>query len=137
MNKWEPDADPHQARRIGKTLEELGELSAVLARISIQGLDAIDPASGLTNRERMFKETADVIAQLKCNTETFGMDLAALEERVNTKIAFMAQWEAHFLSASTPPKDCQYCGESSPGCCGLFSEDGPACEWNQNKGAWL
>jgi hypothetical protein len=46
MNLWKPDDNPRQARRIGKTLEELGELTAVLARISIQGMDAVDPASG-------------------------------------------------------------------------------------------
>ena len=94
--KWEPDADPHQARRIGKTLEELGELTAVLARISIQGIDAIDPSTGKTNRVRMEEETADVLAQLTCNTETFRMDEARLAERAMMKLDRMAAWEAHF-----------------------------------------
>lgn len=96
MNKWEPDTDPHQARRIGKTLEELGELSAVLARISIQGMDAIDPASGKTNRRRMLEETADVMAQIECNIEAFGMSTCALADRLQRKIRHMQEWEAHF-----------------------------------------
>ena len=96
MNKWEPDNNPHQARRIGKTLEELGELSAVLARISIQGLDAIDPGSGKTNRQRLHEETADVQAQLFLNVEFFKMDDFDLGKRTGEKFKQMLDWEVHF-----------------------------------------
>lgn len=51
-------------RCMGKLLEELGGLVAVCARIKIQGLDAIDPGTGLTNRERFTHEAAGVLAQL-------------------------------------------------------------------------
>lgn len=64
MSPWQPDPDPRQARRIGKTTEEVNELGVVLARISIQGLDEIDPSSGKTNRVRLEEEAGDVYAQL-------------------------------------------------------------------------
>jgi hypothetical protein len=96
MNPWKPDADPYQARRIGKTLEELSELSAVLARISIQGIDAIDPASGKTNRQRLIEEHADVIAQLQCNLFAFDLPFDEIKSRSCKKQQQMAEWEAHF-----------------------------------------
>jgi NTP pyrophosphatase (non-canonical NTP hydrolase) len=96
LAKWEPDNNPQQARRIGKTLEELGELSAVLARISIQGIDAIDPGSGKTNRQRLLEESADVLAQLYCNHEFFDFHDLIMEDRKNRKIQEMRQWESHF-----------------------------------------
>lgn len=102
MNKWQPDDNPHQARRIGKTLEELGELTGVLARISIQGLDAIDPASGKTNRQRMIEETADVYAQLGCNIRAFDLPMSDIINRQVLKAEQMAQWEAHYTEEPKP-----------------------------------
>lgn len=99
MNPWQPDADPVQARRIGKTLEELSELAAVLARISIQGMYGVDPASGKTNRQRLEEETADVVAQLACNANVFKLDLDFIDTRSDRKVALMSEWEAHFAPA--------------------------------------
>lgn len=98
MNKWEPDADPHQARRIGKTSEEVCELGSVLARISIQGLHAIDPSSGKTNRQRLLEETADVLAQCQVNmVALFTIDeRGRIHERILEKRRQMEQWEAHY-----------------------------------------
>ena len=64
---WVSTLTPHQARRVGKTIEELGELLGVLGRLSIQNIDDIDPGTGKTNRQRLHEETADVLAQLFCN----------------------------------------------------------------------
>jgi NTP pyrophosphatase (non-canonical NTP hydrolase) len=96
MNPWAPDRDPRQARRIGKTLEEVNELGAVLARISIQGMDAIDPSSGKSNRQRLHEETADVLAQIECNVRAFDMDKNAMFDRQESKVDQMIEWEAHF-----------------------------------------
>jgi len=101
MSKWVPDDNPHQARRIGKTQEEVNELGTVLARISIQGLDAVDPASGKTNRQRLHEESADVLAQIKCNISALGMDTAFLDARVAAKMNLMAEWEAHFSGSAS------------------------------------
>jgi hypothetical protein len=99
---WVPDSDPHQARRVGKTLEELGELSAVLARISLQGMQGVDPETGQTNEMRLQQETADVLAQINCNIRSFQMNQSAIDERVRWKELRMAEWEAHFAG---PPSD--------------------------------
>ena len=96
MAKWYPTTNPHHLRRLGKSIEELGELIAVLARIQIQGIDSIDPASGKTNRQRMHEETGDVLAQFACNLEVFDMDTGAIDERTQMKVKWMEQWEAHF-----------------------------------------
>lgn len=102
MNPWKPDTSPRQARRIGKTSEEVNELGAVLARISIQGVDEVDPASGKTNRQRMVEEMADVMAQIELNLDFFEINDAAhiaFERRVIEKKRQMREWEAHFLQA--------------------------------------
>ena len=102
MSRWVPDTDPHQTRRIGKTLEELSELAAVLARISIQGLDAVDPGTGKTNRQRLHDETADVIAQITCNLRAFDMPAEEIDKRAAMKALQMAEWEAHFRQPEAP-----------------------------------
>ncbi len=99
MQRWIPDDNPHQARRIGKTLEECGELSAVLARISIQGASAIDPASGKTNLRRLMEEMADVQAQIELTMQFFdisGNEGSSFAARVYDKKRQMYEWEAHF-----------------------------------------
>lgn len=96
MNPWTPDDDPHHARRVGKTLEELGEAVAVLARISIQGLDAVDPGTGKTNRQRLQDELADVQAQIGCTVLTLDLDQGYMARRTAEKVCLMAEWEAHF-----------------------------------------
>lgn len=99
MQPWAPTLTPHQTRRAAKTLEELGELAAVLARIQIQGLDEIDLSSGKTNRQRFHEETADVIAQINCNFRAFDMPADAIDERVQAKELMMGEWEAHYHKA--------------------------------------
>lgn len=99
MNKWTPDESPQQARRIGKTLEELGELTAVLARVSIQGINAIDPASGVDNRARLIDEMADVVAQIHCNCQFLELtdeELRYFSNRMIEKKGMMQIWESHF-----------------------------------------
>lgn len=97
MQPWKPDDNPHQARRIGKTLEEVNELGAVLARISIQGLDAIDPASGKTNRVRLEEELGDLEAQTILTIQALGLDYSRIAARSIEKQKQMAEWEAHFF----------------------------------------
>jgi NTP pyrophosphatase (non-canonical NTP hydrolase) len=97
MEPWVSALTPHQARRVGKTIEELGELLAVLGRLTIHNLDDIDPGTGKTNRQRMHEETADVLAQLLCNDPAFAMDTAFMDERMTEKVNLMRQWEAHFF----------------------------------------
>ncbi len=93
MSPWAPTTNLKELRRLGKTLEELGELVAVLGRTVCQGLDGIDPASGESNIERMTKESADVIAQIACNVDAFRLDHSTIMDRAEQKQGQMAEWE--------------------------------------------
>lgn len=96
MNKWTPESDPMILRRVGKTGEECAELAKVCSRITIQGLDGIDPATGESNRQALTKEVADVMAQRLVTMEALGLDIAAISVRTDHKVAQMAEWEALF-----------------------------------------
>ena len=122
---WAPDESPRQARRIGKTLEEVNELGAVLARISIQGLDTIEPRSGESNRQRLVNEIADVQAQIACTVLALGLDQDKIGQRTAEKSRSMHVWEAHLGVVSAAPEG----GEKAPStrrvvCAAIRAEDG-------------
>lgn len=96
MQPWASTLTAHQTRRAGKTVEEAGELIAVLGRIQIQAIDDIDIGSGKTNRVRLMEETADLIAQCELNIESFGLNVERLRARIELKKHQMADWESHF-----------------------------------------
>lgn len=96
MSPWVCDTTPHQKRRIGKTIEELGELLSVLGRLQIQVVDAIDPGSGKTNRQRLQEEIADVLAQLPLTIAAFSLNTEDIANRIATKQRQMHEWEAHY-----------------------------------------
>lgn len=85
-------------RRVGKTGEELAELSVVLNRIQIQGIDGVDPGTGKTNRWRLHEEIADVVAQLNVNIRVFDMDRTFLKNRIKEKEGLMEEWENLYKS---------------------------------------
>ena len=94
--KWVPTTNLAMLRRMGKTIEELSELSSVCARCIIQGIDEIDPATGKTNRERLHEEMADVQAQIAANTIDLNMDQEMMALRTARKFRLMTDWEAQF-----------------------------------------
>lgn len=96
MNKWIPESDPMILRRVGKTGEECAELSKVCSRITIQGLDGVDPATGVSNREALAKEIADVMAQCEVTIEALGLDVDSIDARSLDKRRQMREWEAMF-----------------------------------------
>lgn len=98
VSKWTPIADQLWLRRMGTTGEECAELIAVTTRITIQGIDAIDPASQLPNRERLHHEIGDVYAQLDACIEMLGMDREFIEARRARKRGYMREWESMFVS---------------------------------------
>jgi hypothetical protein len=98
MTKWVPTTDLMMLRRMGKTLEELGELVSVAARCIIQGIDEVDPGSGKINRDRLIDETADVLAQCQENIDRLGLSRERIEARSCTKRGYMQEWEAMFES---------------------------------------
>lgn len=100
MTKWTPTTNLMMLRRMGKLLEELGELSAVAARCIIQGIDEIDPGTGKVNRRRLEDEIADVMAQCDVTIQALGLDISYIDNRCAEKEGNMREWEAMF-----PPVD--------------------------------
>lgn len=101
MSKWIPTTDLMALRRFGKLGEELAELQAVAARCIIQGIDEIDPASKKMNRDRLWMEMADVLAQIDCCIAAFNIDRGCVEFRRAEKVRQMAEWESLFEEANT------------------------------------
>ena len=99
VTMWVPTTQLWQLRRLGKLLEELGELTEVASRCIIQGIDEIDPKTGVVNRERLWRECADVAAQINCTIRAFDLPADDIDERVQHKEALMDEWEALFKSA--------------------------------------
>lgn len=93
ITKWNVETDAKTLRRLGKLGEELGELSGVVARCVIQGIEEIDPGSGKTNRKRMEEEIADVLAQCDLAMEHFNLPWLPIHERVKDKKKQTQEWE--------------------------------------------
>jgi NTP pyrophosphatase (non-canonical NTP hydrolase) len=93
MQKWIPIKNELHLRRFGKLGEELGELQAVVSRCIIQGIDEVDPSTGTINRIRLHDEISDVLAQIHCTIETFGLSHDYISDRKERKITYMAQWD--------------------------------------------
>lgn len=79
-NPWVPITSPLELKLIGKTLEELGELSSALSRCLIQGINEEHPESGKPNTAWVEDEIADVRACL--NSLIFHLNL---DEKVIAK----------------------------------------------------
>lgn len=120
INKWTPTTDLLTLRRMGKLVEELGELQSVAARVVIQGIDEIDPGSGKVNRARLQDELADVQAQIGCTVLAFGLDQEYIARRTAEKIRQMAEWEDLFADSVTlcpgPNNGCAAVCDQHPGC---------------------
>lgn len=93
VTAWHVEEDKFRKRKLGKSLEELSELSCVLARCLIQGVDEVDPSSGKVNRVRMQEEVADVYAQLNLLVLAFKLNEEEISERIVDKINSMKKWE--------------------------------------------
>lgn len=101
MSKWIPTTNLMMLRRMGKLQEEMGELGVVASRCIIQGIDEIDPGSGQLNRERLWREVADVYAQLDETVARLGLPHAGIAARRAEKRGYMQEWEALFESPNT------------------------------------
>ena len=101
VTKWTPTTDLMILRRMGKLQEELSELSVVASRCIIQGIDEVDPGSGLVNRLRLEKEIADVYAQLDETMDRLELRSDFIYDRRLAKRDAMQRWEAIFAEPSS------------------------------------
>lgn len=89
---WIPVTDRVDLAHLGKLGEETGELSAVVSRCIIQGLDGIEPGTGKINRVWLAEEIADVSAMSHMVVDRFGLDRGGIYERAARKMAFKTEW---------------------------------------------
>jgi hypothetical protein len=93
LNPWHPISDPVDLKHLGKLLEELGELSAIVARCIAQGgLELRNPDTGELNRTALENEIADVRANIRLVTEHFGLDMERMTYRCNSKMKRLREW---------------------------------------------
>ncbi len=91
---WHPMTNARDIKTLGKLGEEAGELATVACRAIIQGIEEINPETGMTNREWLTKEIADVRANSRMAIERFGLDEEAIDARANRKYDFQTIWHS-------------------------------------------
>jgi NTP pyrophosphatase (non-canonical NTP hydrolase) len=91
-SKWIPMTDLQALAALGKLAEECGELSAIIARCIIHGIEEKDPETGEVNAIALKKEIADVQGLSKLVVRHFGMDPAAIAERAEKKYRMKVEW---------------------------------------------
>ena len=92
ISPWKPITDPIMLATLGKTLEELGELTAAISRCIIQGVEEKEPVTGKPNLEWLAEEIADVIATLELTMERTGITRDQIMPRVDNKVARLVEW---------------------------------------------
>lgn len=90
---WSPLKDPNEIKLIGKTLEELGELTQALSRSLIQGINEEMPDSKKTNRVWVEEEIADSLAMIYILMAVFKLNNDKMSDRARKKIAFFNSWD--------------------------------------------
>ncbi len=99
---WQPITDRHDLAVLGKLGEETCELGSALFRCVIQGIDECEPRTLKVNREWVTEEVADVLAMATIAIQRLGLNVTAIQERRDRKIAYKEPWFAA-LSVSKLP----------------------------------
>lgn len=89
---WVPTRDPVELAILGKMLEELGELTSIVSRCLIQGIDECEPVTGKNNREELMKELGDVSACRKALVRYYLLDQTTILDRADAKYGYQAEW---------------------------------------------
>jgi NTP pyrophosphatase (non-canonical NTP hydrolase) len=89
---WVPESDLETVALLGKTVEECGELIAVLGRCIIQGVRESDPETGKLNVLKVQDEIADVTALVAMLGRKIGTDSNEQLTRSIRKSGFLGEW---------------------------------------------
>ena len=89
---WQPITNTKDIKHLGKLGEELNELGTVKDRISIQGLDGINPTTNEVNRVWFENELADVLCMIAHNIKHFNLDEDRIMKRMDAKIQYIKPW---------------------------------------------
>ena len=91
-SKWIPMTNLIDLAHLGKLGEEAGELSAIISRCIIQGIDECDPETGKPNRRALTEEIADVMVMLNLAICRFDLDWNFIVKRVIRKQDMKRAW---------------------------------------------
>ena len=91
-NPWQPITHPLTLTYLGKLAEESAELSQILCRIIIQGIDESEPVTGKVNRRALEEEIADVMANISLVVEFLNLNENAIWNRRGVKMKFLKRW---------------------------------------------
>lgn len=105
-----PNLTQLERKALGKTGEETNELSTVLFRIHIQGLDEKVPGEDTkTNRQWLEEEIADVMATMALTAKHLKLDVDFIETRFAKKTTYLEKWymltDASMFASSDNDKD--------------------------------
>jgi len=92
LSPWQPMNDPVDIKIIGKLIEELGELQAILARALIQGMGERDPDTGVHNYKNVADEIADVRAGMRFVIQRWSLPESEMTKRAEKKYNRLIDW---------------------------------------------
>lgn len=92
LSPWLPEQDRITLAAVGKLGEEAAELAGICARCVIQGLDGIEPETGVPNQVALEKEMADVGAAGAVAIEALSLNQGAMRIRTMKKIDHLTNW---------------------------------------------
>ncbi|AID18376.1 hypothetical protein PPF1_63 [Rhizobium phage vB_RleM_PPF1] len=111
---WKPEPDVLLHQGLGKACEEAGELTKILARCLIQGIDGVDPGTGKSNRQALFDEIADIDAAVRWLRELVNdqYDAARADRKLNGFRLWqqMLEEDAQQVGADDDTYQCPICG---------------------------
>lgn len=91
-SKWIPITDLQTLAALGKLQEELGELTSIIGRCIIQGIDERDPETNELNRDNLQKEIADVMGMSVLVMDRLGLDKDEIDVRASKKLKMKHDW---------------------------------------------
>lgn len=92
LSTWIPCTDVRHLSVLGKLGEETAELSRIISRMIIQGVDGVDPDTGVSNLVALQEEIADVKGLSQLATEHFLLNPTAIDDRAEKKYLMKKRW---------------------------------------------
>jgi len=89
---WLPISESRKLKVLCKLAEECGELTSVISRCIIQGIDELHPITNKSNRQWLEEEIADVLTSMGLIIVELGLDIEFMEERSKVKEKLLAMW---------------------------------------------
>lgn len=90
---WLPESRTVIHQALGKGAEEAAELGKILARCLIQGMDALDPKTGIHNLGALADELADMEAVIEWLFELLPLDVDTHNTRAGRKLEGFRRWQ--------------------------------------------